>query len=134
MRNVTYSQQRRQRNAAAVRKVFPKKPALEVLEHLRYGHPEGIGNKLDIDEGDIPLAAFNAADIGPVQPAPIGKCLLGKVGRLSQGPDHQPKSDADIGTLTHAPDGGRATTLNPRTMSHVRAKRSANSSDADSES
>lgn len=40
-------------------------------------HVQGLGDALDVSQGDIPAAALNRRDIGAVQLALVGQALLG---------------------------------------------------------
>lgn len=40
-------------------------------------HAQGLGDALDVGQGDVPAAALNRRDVGAVQLALVGQALLG---------------------------------------------------------
>ena len=40
-------------------------------------HAQGLGDALDVGQGDVPAAALNRRDVGAVQFALVGQALLG---------------------------------------------------------
>jgi len=59
-------------------------------EQFRQRNPEGPCNVLDVDQRDVPFAAFEPADVCAVEAAHIGKLLLRQVtGRMGTGREQQ---------------------------------------------
>ena len=61
--------------------LFPARKSLNCSHELCRGDFKCAGNANDIDQADVSLTAFDAANIGPVQAGPFGQSLL----RKSQG-------------------------------------------------
>ena len=57
---------------------------LSLIEQRRHGHAQGVGNLRQIIEAHVLLAAFNLADIGPMEAADVGELLLRPLPGCSQ--------------------------------------------------
>jgi hypothetical protein len=54
------------------------------VEQVGGGDVHGGGEAVDVDEGDVSLAAFDAAEVGAVQAAARGEFFLGEVVRCAE--------------------------------------------------
>jgi hypothetical protein len=66
-------------------------PFSGVPEQVGGGNAQGGGEVEDVVESDVAMAAFDAADIGPVEARPLGELLLGEAAGQSKRTDARPE-------------------------------------------
>jgi hypothetical protein len=74
----------------------PLKPQSHVAEQLRQRQFQGSRNLFDVDERNVPLTAFDAANVCAVQFAQIGESLLGHPQLVPLLPDGSSEPDANV--------------------------------------
>ena len=84
------------------------------------GDTEGCGYRLDAFEGEVALAAFNAAYVCPMQPCNVGKFLLRKLPLAPQTADGEAETPQGlVGFRRHTWTVRRMMTMSLQTMSSV---------------
>jgi hypothetical protein len=89
-------------------------------QQIRWPDSKGVGQEADVVQADVAFAAFNAADIGAVQPCFVRERFLTPPARLPQLPYLGPESRPSRGLLRaggHASETCDMMTARPRTMS-----------------
>jgi hypothetical protein len=77
-------------------------PHSGVPEQVGGGNAQGGGEVEDVVESDVAMAAFDAADIGPVEARPLGELLLGEAAGQSKRTDARPEGGTSgaVGAVT----------------------------------
>lgn len=72
--------------------LLPRRRRFDLLEESPYGNLERPGDSQEIDDGEVPLSALDAAHVGPVESASVGESLLRPSSPRSKFPDSSSES------------------------------------------
>lgn len=77
------------------------------------------GQPIDIVDGDVPLAALDGADVGPVKPGELGQGLLRNPALLAYPAQVAGERHPGLGDMAclHEREGAQLTTLSLQTIS-----------------
>ena len=100
---------------AAIRRLDSK-----TLHQLGQVHFEGLGNEVDVPQGQVSFPSFDPTHVGPIQTAFGSERFLGQTFGPSQFSDPLPEAFKDVDCFAHASKGEQQPTFGPRAMSIIR--------------
>jgi hypothetical protein len=91
-------------------------------EQFGQRNPQGPGDFLDVNQGNVPLSAFDSTDVSTIQAADVCKLLLRHPELVTSSPDSLAKAESDVPCRHGGSYLGTWPLICPRTISIIQQK------------